>query len=527
MDKIKKCIDRIIQYILLILMLGIVAIVLVVDRFNRDYLYYDMPIHNWVILIIVILMVFFSIWFFKGKKDINLKKYWLLIATIALFIVQLVVYRSIKFAVGWDVDFMNQFSHEYVNGALSDFGDHYFKMYPNNVLIFFVYVTFVKIGDVIGINGISLLEIFGIICVDLAIIFSTLIAKEIFKRKGVVIATYIILVLFLGLSPWIIVPYTDVLSLWIPVASLYLYIRLSKQKKNVILCTVAVCVLPVLGMLMKPTNIFILIAIFVHWLLNNNDLNNIKKWIQIISAVIITIVIYFSSRWIVYKCIDYVPDDSQAKVAAHFLLMGSNPESHGIFNFDDDYYTSQFPSKEEKTRADMELFKQRIIDMGFVNTIKHYTKKTNFIFNNGILGWGKEANFIEEIPQIEGEGIKEFFRNIYYLSGDYVNEANDFKNNGKYSIIYVVFNQFIWIFILLMCVVSSFFKSNNYEIILRIAVIGICMFAILFEANTRYLINYMPAFILMAFVGYEKLSDKLEKYIKKTGRNGIENENKE
>ena len=59
----------------------------------------------------------------------------------------------------------------------------------------------------------------------------------------------------------------------------------------------------------------------------------------------------------------------------HWVMMGMNEKSKGGFNRNDRRYTSSFPTKEQKRKADIARLKQRVKKMGPVGLAKHFGNK--------------------------------------------------------------------------------------------------------------------------------------------------------
>ena len=64
----------------------------------------------------------------------------------------------------------------------------------------------------------------------------------------------------------------------------------------------------------------------------------------------------------------------------------------------------------------------------------------------------------------------------------------------------------IWLTILFAGIFSVFQKENRrWTSVIMLAVIGLTVFELLFEARARYLYTYTPLYILLAVAGIQKI----------------------
>ena len=116
-------------------------------------------------------------------------------------------------------------------------------------------------------------------------------------------------------------------------------------------------------------------------------------------------------------------------------------------------------------------------------------------YNDGTFAWSVEGGFYLTVLEAPNDSSAKILRDIYYYDGLY------YKN-------YATCQQSIWItilFFILLAVkrIASTDKKDIYVIVL--AIIGITLFLLLFEARARYLFLYSPYYILLAVVGIKNL----------------------
>lgn len=120
------------------------------------------------------------------------------------------------------------------------------------------------------------------------------------------------------------------------------------------------------------------------------------------------------------------------------------------------------------------------------------------VYNNGTFAWGKEGNFWRNVHEEKNTLVSPFLRNIYY-------------EDGKYNRHFQQFEQIVWLFVLVCCLLSGVMNLRNKDdkspvyMVLILAILGLTVFEILFEARARYLYIYAPIYVIVATIGMERL----------------------
>ena len=135
--------------------------------------------------------------------------------------------------------------------------------------------------------------------------------------------------------------------------------------------------------------------------------------------------------------------------------------------------------------------------MGPLGLAKHFSKKMLVLFNDGTFAWGKEGNFYAVTYDEVNSGVCRLLRSYYY--------GNEAVNHGTFQMIQKV----IWVLILLSAAFGVR-KNSRYmkeETILMLAVIGLTLFELLFEARARYIYIYVPIYCILASIGFENIKN--------------------
>ena len=406
-----------------------------------------------------------------------------------IFIIQMLISLSIMTSFGWDVGI-------YRYSTVSDLSDinGYFSMYPNNLFIFILSRYLHVLIPFINIWGI--MAIINVIAIDISILLIFYITKKILNLKYAYIA-YILSILLLGFICWMICPYSDTLSLPFTTSILACYVTYDKSKnknvKNIFLLLIPF--ITFIGYLIKPTVVICVIAIILINVLYN--IFDLKKVLMIFVEVLIFMIVFLTlnSIWKLYIQKQHMLkiDENRATPYTHFIMMGLNDENTGAYIYSDVEFTESFDTVNEKKKHNIEVIKERLNNFGFVGYLNFAFTKARWITSEGNFFWGGEGDFANF------EKCDNFLKNIYYT-------------NGKYYEIYKYYQQGLWILIMILItsnIIGIFKRENNkYESILYMTIFGIILFNIFFEARSRYLILYLPCFIMAAVFGIENITKK-------------------
>lgn len=508
-------INKIIYGLIAVMFLYIIGINMLMNRREQYWAYYDFSVSKWILffvsIVIVVLLLFFGCRVAKREKAEYKNRYFLflLIASVVLLFIQIVIVKNIFFQVGWDVSYLKEAAEQFVDNNLDEFHRHYFEKNPNNIFIYVLTIAFVKIGNIIGLNGYKALVYFGVILNNISVLMTSLVVYKVSKKRIWGYVSYVLSVLLFGLSPWMIAPYSDIFSILVPILSLYIFLVVRESKIKWYVKPILVVILPSFAYAIKPTNLFVLFAIAIFELIQIiSKPDRLKSFLKILIGIGVAVAVILLTKALSYRIINYKVNDNVVMPMGHYLLLGSNYNMAGQYNGFDDDYTCSFASKSEKSKADIQLVIERYKEMLPLQYIKHVCNKTYLNYANGVLGWGKEAGFVKELYENDSS-IGSALRSYYYVGGENILRAeNAFPEGGENFSIFANISQTIWYIVLILCFLQSirlcFLKKAKLEledvsIIAGITIFGIFVFLTLFETNARYLFSMLPVFISYIF----------------------------
>ncbi len=420
------------------------------------------------------------------------------ITTIALFLGQCFMMRSIFFETGWD-------AYNVLTAArtVAYYGENwsqtYFSIYPNNLLITYIYAVILRINNLVGLfpREIDAMSIVVVNCllnaISCALVYKT---ARLFTPVKVALFAYVAAVLAFGISAWSVIGYSDSFALFIPILSAYLYAVPTKSARKKLALQLGAIALSTFGYFIKPTCGIMAIALLLLQATRVFDHFSIKKLLRPLAFLLAVLCVIFGTKLLLNVANSKAKlaiNEEQALGITHFLMMGQNTDTDGVFSGEDVEFSRSFESKRERTVANLSRSINRIREMGLGGWAKHLAKKLLVTFNDGTFAWGKEGNFYRNFPaQTTGEGSA-FLRALYY----------DTHTNNRYL---ALGQQATWLTILAFSFMSVFvyntFSHKHTLCVLWMTALGFVAYELLFEVRARYIYVFVPLFCVLAAIGF-------------------------
>lgn len=443
------------------------------------------------------------------KRDKTFKRV-VLIGTIVLIAFQLFIIAGARFIAGWDVWF--------ITNVYDTTQVEYFSRYPNQLFLYGVFSGIAHFLQSFGISNYYL----GLICLSsLSVAACVPMTAYIAKRMAghaVGYGAFVLSAVMCGLSPWIMVPYSDTFGMFFTVFILWCYVCLSREgsrrstqddqigaRIDARTCCrwFLMGLATVVGYAIKPTVIFVFVAIIVVELIQclgshgargskgSKDSRDLRKTTTTtIIACVLGVVLAFALTSIV-KNSTYDVDENAAFSATHFLMMGANPVSGGVFSVSDVELSDAASTPEERSKANLAEFKNRIMAMDLPQANMFLLKKLLTNFADGTFAWEIEGDFYIQII-----GTNEAALNFYGISSDASLDNNTFAP----------LSQVLWLFVLAGCILIVLGRRPlKAETVIAFTLLMLSAFLMLFEARARYLFLYLPFFIILGTMGWNRL----------------------
>ncbi len=410
--------------------------------------------------------------------------------------VQLFVANGAWFIAGWD-------TRNVIYPDMQMDSD-YMSMYPNQLFLAGIFRRIYFLLSSFGLDFYGyyyVLVIMSVLCVFASVIFTGLIAKKI-SSSFVATITFLCAVLFVGFSPWIMVPYSDTFGMFFTTITLFLYLYVGNKLAKWAL----VFFTSIIGYLIKPTVIFILLAIlFVEVCFAFNKRKelfknfNKKKLLNGLLCVVFVVFGIGLANVVGNKVCDYGVqiDENRSFTATHFLMMGINLENHGAWNNDDVNISRSYSNVDERQAGNLREWQHRLFTYGIGEISFIFLNKTLTNFNDGSFAWEAELPWM-----MENRGDNPIVWAYYGI--DPADAHNDNNNVSAYP------RQTMWLMILIG-IIFTFLnrKPKKGEYAIYLSILAISAFLTVCEPDPRYLLLYVPYFVLIAPKGWCLAYNKL------------------
>ena len=418
----------------------------------------------------------------------------------------------------------------------------YYSRYANNLFLTYIFLNIYKLSKVIGIyNGYFLLLFIQSIIFSVGGYLIYKIADMYFKEKYKIysVCTWIIYMIIVGLSPYIVLTYSDGIGMFLSLVLTYIIFKLEDRKilknkkeiiRNRILKTILILFftnLTIISYYIKPQIIIVSIAygiiklmnitlsiikkyIIKLKIINSKKIINNKNKIQTNIYYIIIILLIMLTGYMTYTYIRKANNSMGIDVEkekrfniTHYAMLGWNTESKGVFTIKDENFSGKYEKLKDREKANIEELKKRINEMGIGGVINQISRKILTNYNDGTFSGVATFVYIRDEYNIQGldNNLSEFLKNIYY-------------ERGKYNQIYTQIMQCLWISILIFNMFSYNDSKSRKIAIIILALIGLFLFETIFEARSRYIFVYVPLYIFIGVIGIKNVLNWMCRRIK-------------
>lgn len=483
-------------YIFIVFLLVVFAAPFVGFQFKRNY-----DCDNIIVFIFFVLIIavsFFLIYKLKNKLaklwlflHSNKGFYWIFGAGSAVMLLgQICLVLGAWFVAGWDT--RNVIFPE------MQMNSDYMSMYPNQIFLagLFRRIYFFLTLKGFTFDGYYLTLVFlSAILVAISVIMLGIIAKKLFS-PFIAILTFLCCMLFVGFSPYILIPYSDTFGLFCTSLILFSFTTINNKAFK----WFVIMFFSIVGFFIKPTVLIVLFAIIIILIsknIKNVQLSRIKfeKKKIILSAITILLALCgFVSGFFVSDIVSNYGveiNDDRAFGITHFLMMGINLETRGAWNDDDVNISRSYKNVKERTKGNLSEWQNRLNIYGIPGVAWILFNKTLTNYADGNFTWESEIPWM-----VKNGGHNDIIWAIYGI--DDVNNHNDFNNFMPYL------RQFMWFLILLGCSFTFFRRRiSNTEMVAICSLLGISLFLTIFEPDARYMFLYLPFMVLLAPSGWQ------------------------
>ena len=434
---------------------------------------------------------------------------------VALVVVQYTIGTAIAVPPGFDAGIVHTigstFALELPLGAgLAD----YVAAYPNNWLLIDVLHHWYDLW--LGLGGQDLLTA-AIVLNSVALTSSVLLAYLTARRMSRPATAYVLLGLswiFIGLSPWVAVPYSDTLAMPFTAVVLYLFsvertTRRATWWRALLWFTMAATGL--VGYHVKPTAVFVLVAVVLVALVATRPTRSTALagsayvGAALVGVVLASVAVSSATDGLRARAADL--DPAFRLDVSHFLKMGAQakPGPHndyyGVYAEDDIAETRTFAPGRERIERNVERYLERVADMGPVGYPTFLWHKAAWFAGDGsFFMWGEGGMVLDPMPWTATDDLSTGIRDWFWIGGD------------RWPTLFASW-QGAWVVVLLLVALTPLARRDDVggpvAAAARISLLALLVFLLLFEARARYLVLYLPHVLLVAGLTLDSLTGRV------------------
>ncbi|MBR5279739.1 MAG: hypothetical protein IKU26_02050 [Clostridia bacterium] len=467
----------------------------------------------WAILLLgVLVMAVGILLYIRYRQKIDhfaerLPWYTIWIFTAGLFLLQLIIFYNIYFETGWDSGYIVSIARRIAAGE-EGFTAWYFGRYPNNFLLVWFYSVVFRGMSWLGLGAWDGFAVVAFQCM-LSCLCGYLLYQVVRELTNVQVALFawFVYAVHIGLSPWLMILYSDGLVLCFPVVLVRLY-QLAQNGKFVWVKWAGIGCLSYLGYKTKPQIAIVFIAIVLVELVRfcfNIHKKEVVSFIQKgIACGVSGLLVMLLFTQLILPSLPFIYSEKSEFGMEHYFMMGLNPDTQGGYSDADVDFSNSYYTVERRKEANKRMIRARLEMLGVEGVSRQYARKVLINYGDGAYAWSGEGTFYNTMFEDRNETLSPFLKDIYY-------------RNGQYHTLFLHLQQWIWLILLVGSVGSGlyFLKRKKFTptLVVPLTLIGITIFLTLFEARARYLFAFGPFFIIVGISGWVSIARIIKRLI--------------
>ena len=359
-------------------------------------------------------------------------------------------------------------------------GGIYFNNFPNNQPLMLLLAGLFRLLRACGVTEEYELLVwgmrFGAVLLQLALFFLYLCAARLLGRRAGALA----LLLGAATEPFLLyapVYYTDTVTAPIPIAILYCWLRLRAARREGRPGRgplAAVFVLGVLGTLLKVTVVIMVIVVVLDWMISFPKLRERLAALALLAAVVagVNAGSFAAAHSGAFRKAQ--PGDEIPKT--HWIMMGL--AGNGGYNNEDYVLTFSAPDGETRKALIRDEIAARLKEMGPAGLVRHALDKIGYT-------WGEGTYYLPHKLAMGPTQPHSFWAEIF------------FEGRAHFSLFLRYANGLMLCMLLYLLAGALQKQSRDVLFAARLSVCGLFFFLLIWEARSRYLVNYVPVLLLL------------------------------
>ncbi len=438
---------------------------------------------------------------FFSDADGRTRLHTILILSLILFISESIVFSRIFFFSDWDPAGVLDCVYKVLHGLEEQVSLDYFSAHPNNLMLVFIYVSVLRLSRIFGTESVTVLIVFQSLLFSLGGVLIFSIIDECISFRAAFFS-FILYGFWIGFNPWLVITYSDAVGLIFPLLSIKIFQSMLRLKSPLIL-PLLLGASAAFGYAVKPQTSIVFIAALI--LLCAPGLIPVG-FRRAVPAVAAFFLFSFVIRSFIFPSLGLNLNSDKAFGFSHYIMMGLNTETDGVYSNDDTEFTNSIADPSERRSENLKVAGDRLKTMGPAGLISHLVNKQLVNFNDGTFSWGIDGNFFAGtefpgIPSLEDNSLRDTA--LQFL-----------KPDGSFYGRFIKGEQLIWLTVLFFALLSGLLVLFNrkpdqdrdlVDLLVMLSITGLIIFELLFEAKARYLFTYLPLFLYSAISGICRL----------------------
>ena len=433
---------------------------------------------------------------------------------ILLFAGQVRLAYAVRLPADWDAYAVYSSAAGLAEGTQTEIDPGYFSLNPNNILITLLLSAYFRLAVFLGVTDLEMAAAVLNAVVLFIGIALTYAAARILGGRTLASFTRLPLAIFVLLSPWLGVVYSDTVGLVFPVLILFLLLAAGRARSMAIRIPLWILAgaAGAVGYGIKPTVLICLLAAALTAVCSPALRRRRPGALVVVLGFAVVAGSFFTGHRLITVFEQQTPaigfdveDNPAAMPPTHFLKVGAQSFAgphglyYGCYNEADYLGTVTVTDPEEKFRQGLDAYQERVSAMGPGGYLSFLNHKLLWVTGDGsFFSWGEGRltgdNFVSTEP------------------GD--RAIQDFFGNDRPGFPWLLsLWQGTWFLVLALVAVPLVLRSPNLmrpEVTaLRIALLGLLLFLMLSEGRARFLYLYVPYFILLASLSFQTAMDRL------------------
>ena len=458
--------------------------------FVLNYYSYCLPVLAPLAAASLLLIVF--IWRLIKKNEAFLLGYRKVITwgfLLFMGIIQIIMIFPLRYTTKWDIDAIFGGASEWI--MTGDFASYheYFGMFHNNWGGLILFRAVFGIARLFGVKDFFIVASLFNSALSISTMYLTgSVCEKLIGTRGRMMAYFIF---SLSLPFYFIAPafYTDSLTMVFPILIFRLYLAAREQKKLIkrLLIFALMGLAAGVGYGIKATVVIMLIAVIVDAALDRD----LKRFIPMLPITVIMIAACsLAAQGIIYRHLDRDEAEKLETPILHWVMMGT--VGNGTYRNDEYRFTRSFDDPAERKAAVRDRLAERLKSYSVGDYADLFTRKLDIDFGDGTYGLSDCLG----CPHGDDNMLQSFL-------------VKDGEHHANYKHICTGVLIAIYIPLIVSCVLDVTGKRTARDLFVpRLALFGLMLFLLFWEARWRYFSNFVPIIMVLAITGLESIFNR-------------------